>query len=110
MRERTRPSCAWRKCCSAEDMDFAAAVDRVRFDFIEMPGLELTMPQAVRLWGMGMDDCRFVVDALVDAGFLHWTSSRTLVRTRRNLDLGGPAEKRDIRVHAVVRRNRSVER
>jgi hypothetical protein len=91
-------------------MDFAAAVDRVRFDFTEMPGLELTMPQAVRLWGMGVDDCRFVVDALVDAGFLRWTSSRTLVRTKRNLDLGGSPQPEDIPVHAVVRRNRSVGR
>ena len=91
-------------------MDFAAAVDRVRLDFTEMPGLELTMPQAVRLWGMGVDDCRFVVDALVDAGFLRWTSSRTLVRTRRNLDLRGSPQAEDIPVHAVVRRNRSVGR
>jgi hypothetical protein len=90
-------------------MDFAAAVDRVRFEFTAMPGLELTMPQAVRLWSMGVDDCRFVVDALVDAGFLRWTSSRTLVRTERNLNLESH-EADDIPVHAVVRRNRSVGR
>src|SRR4029453_16242553 len=109
MRDRTPRPCAWRKCCSAEDMDFAAAVDRVRFDFTAVPGLELTMPQAVRLWSMGVDDCRFVVDALVDAGFLRWTSSRTLVPTERNLNLASH-EADDIRVHAVVRRNRSVGR
>lgn len=45
-----------------------------------MPGLELTLPQASRLWGLGVDDCRFVVDALVDAGFLAWTARRTVVR------------------------------
>ncbi len=27
-----------------------------------------------------MDDCRFVIDALVDAGFLAWTPRRTIVR------------------------------
>ena len=64
-------------------MEFAAAVDRVLDDFNEMPGLELTLPQAVRLWNMGPDDCRFAVDALVDAGFLKWTARRTLVRTGR---------------------------
>jgi len=89
-------------------MDFAAAIDRVRFDFTEMPGLELTMPQAVRLWGMGVDDCRFVVDALVDAGFLRWTSSRTFLRTQRSLDLGKSRETEDIPVHAAVRRHKSV--
>ena len=89
-------------------MDFAAAIDRVRFDFTEMPGLELTMPQAVRLWGMGVDDCRFVVDALVDAGFLRWTSSRTFLRTQRSLDLGKSLQTEDIPVHAAVRRHKSV--
>src|SRR5262245_37479224 len=110
MREQTRPWCAWRKCCSVEDMDCAAALDRVRVDLHRMPVLDLTMSQAVRLWGMGVDDCRFVVDALVDAGFLRWTSSRTLVRTTRNLDLDESADTEDIPVHAVVRRSRSVER
>ncbi len=50
---------------------------------MEMPGLELTMPQAVRLWSMGADDCRHVIDALVEAGFLRWTARRTIVRTGR---------------------------
>ena len=64
-------------------MTFATLVDRVRFEFMEMPGLELTIAQAGRLWNMGSDDCRFVIDALVDAGFLRWTSQRTIVRTGR---------------------------
>jgi hypothetical protein len=62
-------------------MTFSHVVDRVRAHFTEMPGLELTMPQAVRLLGFGMDDCRFVIDALVDAGFLRWTARRTVVQT-----------------------------
>lgn len=62
-------------------MTFAHAVDRVRAHFIEMPGLECTLPQAVRLLGFGFDDCRFVIDELVDAGFLRWTARRTIVRT-----------------------------
>lgn len=64
-------------------MSFASLVDRVRFEFMEMPGLELTLAQAGRLWNMGTDDCRFVIDSLVDAGFLRWTSQRTIVRTGR---------------------------
>jgi hypothetical protein len=61
-------------------MTFASIVDRVRAEFVEMPGLELTLPQAVRLWGLGADDCRHALDSLADAGFLRWTARRTVVR------------------------------
>jgi hypothetical protein len=66
-------------------MSFATVVDRVRADFMEMPGLELTVPQAVRLWMIGTDDCRFAIDTLVEAGFLKWTTRRTVVRTGADL-------------------------
>ena len=62
-------------------MTFATLTDRIRGDYMEMPGLELTVPQAVRLWNLGADDCRRVIDALVETGFLKWTFRRTLVRT-----------------------------
>ena len=62
------------------EMNFATAADRIRSDFNEMPGLELTIGQGVRLWNLGADDCRNVLDALVDAGFLQWTTRRTIVR------------------------------
>jgi hypothetical protein len=62
-------------------MNLASVVDRVRAEFVEMPGLELTLPQAVRLWGLGTDDCRHVLDSLAEAGFLKWTPRRTVVRT-----------------------------
>ncbi len=61
-------------------MNFATAADRIRSDFNEMPRLELTIGQGVRLWNLGADDCRNVLDALVDAGFLQWTTRRTIVR------------------------------
>ena len=35
-------------------MSFAVVVDRVRGEFVEMPGLELTLAQAVRLWTLGV--------------------------------------------------------
>ena len=62
-------------------MTLANEVDRARAQFVEMPGLELTMAQAIRLWGLGADDCRHVVETLVDAGFLTWTTRRTIVRS-----------------------------
>lgn len=69
-------------------MTFAAVVDRVRAEFVEMPGMQLTLAQATRLWNLGPDDCRSVIDALVDSGFLRWTAQRTVVRTGR--DAGAP--------------------
>jgi hypothetical protein len=61
-------------------MTIASVVERVRAEFVEMPGLELTLPQAVRLWGLGIEDCRHVLDSLAEAGFLKWTPRRTVVR------------------------------
>ena len=60
-------------------MSFATLADRIQSDFNEMPGLELTLGQAGRLWNLGPDDCRHVLDSLVDAGFLQWTAQRTIV-------------------------------
>lgn len=71
-------------------MSFSRVVDRVRAEFTEMPGMELTVPQAVRLWNLGADDCRSVLDALVDAGFLTWTAQRTIRRTGSELTLPAP--------------------
>jgi hypothetical protein len=89
-------------------MDFATAVDRVRDDFTARPGLELTVPQAVRLWHLGMDDCRYVLDALIDAGFLRWTPRLTIVRTAQDLPgrrASGPVH---VPVRTSARRNKSV--
>ncbi len=61
-------------------MAYADVVDRIRTDFNEAPAMELTLGQAARLWHIGPDDCRFVLDALVDDGFLHWTARRTIAR------------------------------
>ena len=89
-------------------MDFTTAVDRVRGDFNEMPGLELTLPQAVRLWNLGADDCRYAVDALVDAGFLKWTARRTIVRSGPALPRTRPGVARDVPVPAAQPRYKSV--
>ena len=92
-------------------MSFAMFVDRARTDFTDMPGLELSLPQAVRLWQLGADDCRTVIDALVDAGFLRWTPRRTVVRSS-----GRDAETREdlfashISVGVLAARSRSVGR
>jgi hypothetical protein len=64
-------------------MGYADVVDRIRSDFNDAPAMELTLGQAARLWHVGPDDCRYVLDALVDAGFLQWTARRTIARRHR---------------------------
>jgi len=64
-------------------MHARALVDRVRGEFNEMPGLQLTIPQAARLLGIEHDACRDVIDKLVASSFLRKTSAGTVVRTER---------------------------
>ncbi len=64
-------------------MDFHRLVHRVRSEFNEMPGLQLTLPQAARLWGLDQAVSRQVIDALVEGSFLRWTQRGTVVRIDR---------------------------
>ena len=89
-------------------MSFARQVDRVRSGFLEMPGLELTVPRAGRLWNLGPDDCRYVIDALVDAGFLRWTVRRTVVRTGRGSSIGRTRERSHVSVRMQATADKSV--
>jgi hypothetical protein len=54
--------------------------ERIRGEFNEMPGLQLTIAQAARLWGMDQAACRRVIDALVESAFLRWTAAGTVIR------------------------------
>jgi hypothetical protein len=64
-------------------MESPALVERVRGEFMEMPGLQLTMTQAARLWGLDLTACRNVVDVLVDSAFLRWTEGGKIVRVTK---------------------------
>jgi hypothetical protein len=44
---------------------------RIRSEFDEMPGLQLTARQAQRLWGLDADTCHHVLTSLLDTKFLH---------------------------------------
>ncbi len=46
-------------------------LERVRAEYLEMPGLGLTADQVQRLCGLEDAACRSVLDSLVDAKFLH---------------------------------------
>jgi hypothetical protein len=60
-----------------------ALLCRVRAEFIEMPGLQLTFDQAARLWGLEPNVCRQVIDDLVACGFLRRTASGSVARADR---------------------------
>ena len=57
-----------------------AIVERVRCEFLEMPGLRVTPPQAARLWGLDLRSCEAVIDALIRSAFLKRTSSGAVAR------------------------------
>jgi hypothetical protein len=56
-------------------------VERIRSEFIEMPGLRLTPAQAARLWGMDDASCHRVIATLVRTAFLRWTAGGMVVRS-----------------------------
>jgi hypothetical protein len=45
----------------------------VRAEFLEMPGLCLTIGQAQRLWGLAPRECETLLQSLIDARFLRRT-------------------------------------
>jgi hypothetical protein len=61
-------------------MELQLLVERARNEFIEMPGLQLTVPQAARLWGLDTSACQRVISALVGSAFLRWTRDGKVVR------------------------------
>jgi len=56
-------------------------VGRIRSEFLEMPGLRLTVTQASRLWGLDEGSCKRVIDVLIGMSFLRWTTTGTVART-----------------------------
>jgi hypothetical protein len=53
---------------------------RVQGEYLEMPGLRLTEPQARRLWGLDAASCDALLGALVDAKFLFRTRDGAFMR------------------------------
>jgi len=57
-----------------------AIVQRVRGEYLEMPGLSLTERQAQRLWQLEPEACRSLFRVLVESGFLRQTPRGGYVR------------------------------
>lgn len=53
---------------------------RVRNEYLEMPGLSLTVGQAQRMWQLRRTDCEDLLEALVHSGFLARTAAGAFVR------------------------------
>jgi Fic family protein len=51
-------------------VDFDRLLAIVRGEYLEMPGLRLTRPQAQRLWALDVDTCDAVLTTLEEGGFL----------------------------------------
>ena len=68
---------------SRSSRESAALRSRVRAEFIEMPGLQLTFEQAARLWGVEPKICQQLIDDLVSCGFLRRTASGRVARSDR---------------------------
>jgi Fic family protein len=47
-----------------------AVVQRIRAEYVEMPGLSLTVLQAARFWGLSARTLERVLSSLVESGFL----------------------------------------
>ena len=88
-------------------------IRRVRAEFLEMPGLALTLAQAQRLWSMDRRTCEELLTSLTDSRFLHRTASRALRPARdtllRSVTRAGSTRREHHRVVAVQRLRRRTE-
>jgi DNA-binding IclR family transcriptional regulator len=60
--------------------DNDALVDRIRGEYLEMPGMTLRFEQVARLCGIERSACQAVLEALVEAGFLCVTANGAYAR------------------------------
>lgn len=53
---------------------------RIRAEYVEMPGLSLTLSQGQRLWAIDRRTCESIFSALIARGFLRMTTKGRFVR------------------------------
>ncbi len=80
-------------------MQQAHIIQRIRGEFLEMPGLRLTAAQAERLCGLDRTLCEAVLEALVDSKFLAVTSAGMYMRATEGTS----------RPATVARQNRALQ-
>ena len=58
-----------------------ALLNRICAEYLEMPGLRLTLSQALRLWGLDEQTCTAALDTLLEAKFLSRRIDGTYARS-----------------------------
>jgi hypothetical protein len=83
-------------------LPFQQALERIRAEYQEMPGMKLTLEQVERLSGVDRSVCQQVLDALVNAKFLSLRGDRSYTRAQDGSRTRLPAAKADwnARVHS----------
>jgi hypothetical protein len=61
----------------------AALIERIRSEYLALPALKLTAPQARRLWPASDDEFAAAIDALVAEGFLRCLPSGSYIAVPR---------------------------
>jgi hypothetical protein len=74
---------------------------RVQGEFLEMPGLRLTEPQARRLWGLDHDLCEQLLQILVNANFLFRTRDGAFMRVEQPMPLRADVRARREKIAAA---------
>jgi hypothetical protein len=67
--------------CTIDQTDLGDVVQMLKAEYLEMPGLRLTLAQAQRLWNLDRDACAAVLNGLVKSGFLCCTEVGVYGRT-----------------------------
>ena len=75
-----------------------STIERLRAEFLEMPGLRLNVAQTQRLCGVDRTLCQDVLDALVDVKFLRLSADGRYSR----LNDGGTVRRQPARATASV--------
>ncbi len=63
-----------------DSMSIARTAQRIQGEYLEMPGLNLTLEQARRLWNLDETACVAILDTLVDLQFLRKTTRGSYIR------------------------------
>jgi len=80
-----------------KELPYRQAFDRIRAEYVEMPGMRLTPAQVQRLSGVDISICAIVLDDLVRAQFLYKRLDGSYARAS---DGGGQVRPRMARAQA----------
>ena len=74
--------------------DVARWRERIRAEYSEMPGIQLTIRQISQLWNVDVPTCGAVLKALVKEGFLVRSVDETYARARAGVETAMLAARR----------------